>query len=239
MAWYNWITKIGENVLKGFDKIMYDWLELLNTDLGYLIHVGTVLSTDTAETLVLSGIGGTNYRNTNLQGSFTSKTADAINKMYEYIKEPNISGIVIHAESEDFSREVETSEKLVLSVEGNSSEDTTRKKYVVDNAVPKLREWNISGYLITSSIMARELIIKDDLILKSMVLDSYAKSRLPVLYKTSDCRFYKVLISHYKCSYDPKATNAMKIDISLREYQTANVTGSNTSKYTIRAIKRT
>lgn len=203
------------------DTLVYNWLNLMNTmgDGGYAIHVATILATGTAEHALQD----------NWQGvSISPEAAAVINKMYEYIRDPNLDGIVIHAESESGGREVDTSQRIVLSLDNDSSSATMKKQYIVDNAVPRLRTWKISGYLVTSSILLRSLTVKDDLILKLLLLDSYSKSRLPILYKSSDMRFHKVLITQYEYEYDPKATNAVHVDIQLQEYKTVKVSSIKT-----------
>lgn len=225
--------QIGSLEFEAVDKIIYKWLNLMNTLGaggwgGYAVHAAAILATGAAEHAL----------QTNFQGvTIAPKAAEILNKIYEYVKDPNIDGIVIHAESETCSRDVETSQRVVLSIEdSDDSETATRKKYIVDNAVPRLRTWEVTGYLVTASILLRNLTIKDDLILKLLILDSYAKSRLPVLFKSSDMRFQKVLITHYEYEYDPKATNAIKIKVQLQEYKTVNVSSTKT-ELVIKGIK--
>lgn len=212
---------IGSLDFEVVDNTMYNWLNLMNTlgDLGYSIHVSSILASGAAEHALQTDWQGIKMK---------PRDAEIINKMYEYLRDPNIDGIVIHAESELGGRDVSTSQRVVLSVENDSMDATTKKQYIVDNAVPKLRTWEVNGYLVTSSILLRSFTVKDDLILKLLMLDSYTKSRLPVLFKSSDMRFYKVLITHYDYEYDPKATNAVKIKVQLQEYKTVNVSSTKT-----------
>lgn len=219
--------------MDAIDKIVYKWLNLMNTNppLGITLHTSAILAAGATEHAVASASG--------VLLSPSSASSDAINKAYEYIRDPNIEGIVVHAEKESCSRDIEVSQRQVLSVEGDSSEDTSsqRKKYIVDNAVPKLREWQLEGYIMTSDVFCRGLTVKPDLILKLMMLDSYSKARLPVLFKSSDMRFYKVLITHYDYAYDPKATNAAAVNITLQEFSTVNIT-STATEIIKRAIAR-
>lgn len=223
---------IGSLEFEAVDKVIYQWLNLMNTLgvngwEGYALHVANILATGTAEHTLQTNFQGVNI---------SPKAIDVINKMYEYVRDPNIDGIVIHAESETGGRDIDTSQRIVLSVENDDKDSTTKKQYIVDNAVPKLRTWEINGYLITSSILLRGLTVKDDLILKLSILDSYSKSRLPVLFKSCDMRFQKVLITHYDYEYDPKATNAVHIKVQLQEYKTVDVTSTKT-ELRIRAIE--
>lgn len=218
--------QIGSLEFDAVDRIIYKWLNLMNTLGkggwgGYAIHASTILATGAAEHALQTNFQGVNI---------APKTIDVINKMYEYVRDPNIDGIVIHAESESGGRDVDTSQRIVLSLEddGEGQNTATRKKYIVDNAVPKLRTWEVEGYLVTSSILMRNFVVKDDITLKLLILDSYAKSRLPVLFKSADMRFQKVLITHYDYEYEPRTTNAVKIKVQMQEYKTVNVSSTRT-----------
>lgn len=125
---------------------------------------------------------------------------------------PNISGVPISVVSYNESREVEVSESMVIV----QSQGT--KKYWTDNAVPRLKEWNIEGYLTSNSDLDIGFRIKPTLTWQAYFLDTCAKSRRPVMFKTSRGSFVKVQITNLSLVEDPTYNNAIKITVSLKEY---------------------
>lgn len=143
----------------------------------------------------------------------TKKVADVMNAIFEVMSLPNIEGIPIHAESESVSRDTDVSETMIIAQNDNG------KDWLTDNAVPRPREWQINGYLSSiSGVLDAYFAIKPTIVLQAELLDIYAKSRRPVWFKTHDNRFYRVLISRIQTSYDPTFQNAIKVQLTLREF---------------------
>lgn len=156
------------------------------------------------------------------------KSASIINAVTDELKDPNIEGIPIHADSEGASRDVEVNRHIVIA------QVAANKEVLADNATPQLKQWKIKGYLTAvRDGIDPFLVIKPSLLIQDSLLDYYATSRRPVWYKTHDCKFYRVLISHIDTAYDPKATNALLINVTLTEFKT--LTDSNTTLAAITA----
>lgn len=126
--------------------------------------------------------------------------------------EPNIAGVPISASHIETGREVEISESMVIV------QDAAQKKYWTDNAVPRLKEWTLEGYLTSSSALDNGFIIKPSLTWQSYYLDVCAKSRRPVMFKTNRGEFVKVQITSLRTEEDATYNNVIKVYISLKEY---------------------
>ena len=130
----------------------------------------------------------------------------------EALSIPNISGIPISTQHYSESREVDVSESMVLV------QSTSTKKYWTDNAVPRLKTWNMDGYITSLSAADAGLRIKPSLTWQARYLDICAKSRRPIMFKTSRGEFTKVQITSLNLEEDPSYNNAIHISISLKEY---------------------
>lgn len=140
--------------------------------------------------------------------------ANVANAVSDELKDPNIEGIPIHAVKENDSRDVDVNAQLVIT------QSSANKNYVVDNATPQLKQWQISGYLTSlPEGLDPFLIIKPGLKVQKLLLDAYAKTRRPVWFKTHDGSFEKVLIKHIDTTYDPQYLNGLAINISLVEFK--------------------
>lgn len=128
------------------------------------------------------------------------------------LAEPNIAGVPISASRVETDREVEISESMVIV------QDAAQKKYWTDNAVPRLKEWSIEGYLTSASALDSGFVIKPSLTWQMYYLDVCAKSRRPVMFKTNRGEFVKVQITSLKTDEDATYNNAIKVYISLKEY---------------------
>jgi hypothetical protein len=126
--------------------------------------------------------------------------------------EPNIAGIPISSASIETNREIEISESQVIV------QSTSQKKYLTDNAVPRLKEWTISGYLTSLSPIDQGTLIKPSLQWQAFYLDICASSRRPVTFKTNRGEFVKVQITNLHTSEEASYNNAIKVEISLKEF---------------------
>ena len=168
----------------------------------------------------------------NLNGSFAANTDPAMTAIYSAVQtgshyvtqlpvvdkllratlEPNITGIPISSASVETDREIEVSESQVIV------QSKRVKQYWTDNAVPRLKTWTIQGYLTSASPLDSGQLIKPTLIWQAFYLDVCAKSRRPVIFKTNRGEFEKVQITSLHTSEEASYNNAIKVEISLKEY---------------------
>lgn len=151
----------------------------------------------------------------NIGGSSAFKAAAEIaNAITDELKDPNIEGIPIHAVKETGSRDIDIQSHMVIA------QMSAMKEYIIDNAVPQPKQWQINGYITAiPSGIDPYLVIKPSMIIQDQLLDMYAKSRKPVWFKTHDNRFHLVLIKHYDSAYDPQYLNGMAVNITLTEFK--------------------
>lgn len=250
-------SEVGERVRSdAFKSHVTDWLTTLNplsSSHQALIYLGAMLygtnrvtgvhrfgrwsdaisnsvalvgmGADTITNLVMDSISGT------AAGAVMKEILTQANALADELKNPNIEGIPIHADSEQENTDVKVSETLVIS------QLSYNKEYAVDNAAPQLRRWNIKGYLMSNgrdSALNAGLVIKADLLAQRELLQLYADMRKPVMFKTHDNRFFKVLITHLETAYTPQALNALGVNVSLIEFRTLSI---NESSHTQRMAK--
>lgn len=154
----------------------------------------------------------------NMQGTTVNtmgQVSDIINKA---LVEPNIAGIPISAAKVETNREIEVSESMVIV------QSTRNRKYWTDNAVPRLKEWSIDGYLTMMSPLDSGQLIKPSLQWQAYYLDVCAKSRRPVMFKTNRGEFTKVQITNLHTVEEASYNNAIHITMSLKEYNPYIVT---------------
>ena len=125
---------------------------------------------------------------------------------------PNIAGIPISSPKVETNKEVEVSESMVIV------QSTATKKYWTDNAVPRLKEWVVQGYLTSSSPLDNGLQIKPSLKWQAYFLETCADSRRPVLFKTNRGEFVKVQITNLHTVEEASYNNGIEVQISLKEY---------------------
>ena len=128
------------------------------------------------------------------------------------LAEPNVAGIPIGAAKIETNREIEVSESMVIV------QSTKERKYWTDNAVPRLKEWNIDGYLTTTSPLDSGCLIKPSLQWQAYYLDICAKSRRPVMFKTNRGEFVKVQITNLHTNEEASYNNVIQVTMSLKEY---------------------
>lgn len=128
------------------------------------------------------------------------------------LAEPNIAGIPIAAARVETNRDIEVSESMVVV------QSTKSRMYWTDNAVPRLKEWNIEGYLTTISPLDSGCLIKPSLQWQAYYLDVCAKSRRPVLFKTNRGEFVKVQITNLHTNEEASYNNAIQVTMTLKEY---------------------
>jgi len=198
-----------------FESMIYSYLDTVNTD--PLVHWGVIAASGaatgserfnmfTATDYFVGAIPGASYLKNN-------KAVELLNYILKITMDPNIEGIPIGTSQISVTRDVDISESCFIVPKMNN------KEYRADNAVPRLREWTINGYLSTMSSFADYgLIIKPTIVVQMKLLDTYAKSRRPVWFKTSNGTFHRVQIKHMQITQDPTMMNGAKVDIILKEY---------------------
>lgn len=182
------------------------------------------------ETVVLSNNMASSYKNNH--GSYPANTSEGLVPLYsaiqsintsvhsavaiklldEALAQPNIAGIPISSAKVETNREIEISESMVIV------QTTKNRKYWTDNAVPRLKEWTIEGYLTSTSPIDTGCLIKPSLQWQAYYLDVCAKSRRPVLFKTNRGEFTQVQITSFHTVEEASYNNAIQVSISLKEY---------------------
>lgn len=208
-------TLLGTNSVTGVRRFVGSWGQ---SSVGQGLE-GSILTLGIGDLIDAIGGSGSSL-------NIMKQTANVLNAVADELKDPNIEGIPIHAESESVSRDVEVNKQIVIVQDGNSAQ----KDIVVDNAVPQLRQWQLRGYVVAPPIgIETFLVIKPTLMLQRKMLDWYAASRKPVWFKTHDNEFHKVLISHIDFAYDVRSLNALLVNVTLTEFKVMKIGGVKAS----------
>lgn len=125
---------------------------------------------------------------------------------------PNIAGVPINSPKVETNKDVEVSESMVIV------QSSATKKYWTDNAVPRLKEWIVTGYLTSSTPLDDGLVIKPSLQWQISYLTMCADSRRPVVFKTNRGEFVKVQITNLHTIEEASYNNGIEVSISLKEY---------------------
>lgn len=188
------------------NAVLRSWLELGATTGGTIAHVAVMTLAQSAA--YLESHTGTG------PPSGLAEALRALSEIQEVYADPNIEGIIIRAEEEDCSRQVDVSEIMVVS-----DTNAANKAWVSDNAAPKPRTWTIRGKLMpTSRWVDANLIQKPTILAQLKLLDMYAMSRVPVWFKSFGGDYHRVQIQSIQHKWDPKEANAVTITVTLREY---------------------
>lgn len=214
------------------------WLDKSGTIATNLLHVTATLAggavVATSNPLIRNGGEWPQlYKWKSSASSLSSdaKTAESISFAFTMFLQPNIEGIPIFVSREKGGRDVEVSQEPLIqqSLKGATT-------FVSDNAVPRLATFELSGHLMSASPWDNGLIIKPTLQLQRDMLERYTKSRRPVMYKTFDNRFIRVLITHFDWEWVDKEMNAITVNIRMIEYKPLEVNSGLTyqlvAKYT-------
>lgn len=186
---------------------LYRWLDFGSTEAGTKIHWGFMRAG-----ALQSWLGN------NIQQplGFTAAAGEVINKAVALFSDPNIEGIIIKSEYQSTVRDVDVSKQVVVA---QDSSGTGSKQWVTDNAAPHPRTWQVRGYLKTySNAVDAYLTIKPTILAQLNYLDLCASSRRPVWFKPFYTSFHHVLIEHFDYEFDPKAQNAVMVNISMCEF---------------------
>lgn len=179
---------------------------------GQLLHTSVIMSSAATEGVVRKG-----YSWIGKVGILTNATvANALNEIETTLMDPNIEGIPIRCTKHAVSRSVSISESATIVQNGY------HKEYNVDNAVPHLRQWTLTGYLTTLAASLGIDIghsIKPSIVLQMKYLDALSVSRQSCMFKTNNNEFVRVQIEQLNMSQAPEALNAAEITMVLKEYK--------------------
>lgn len=203
------IIEILDSILKyktvetGFDVVM-----LMNNAVSMNKNVHGVYATNTDQdaTPLYQAV---QTSKSNIRSMLNTGQAAIIERA---LAEPNVAGIPISAAKVESNRDIEVSESMVIV------QSTKSRKYWTDNAVPRLKEWSIDGYLTVTSTLDAGCLIKPSLQWQAYYLDVCAKSRRPVLFKTNRGEFVKVQITNLHTMEEASYNNAIQITMTLKEY---------------------
>lgn len=137
----------------------------------------------------------------------------------EALAQPNIAGIPISSSKVETNREIEVSESMVIV------QSTKNRTYWTDNAVPRLKEWQVEGYLTVTTALDDGCLIKPSLQWQAYYLDVCAKSRRPVLFKTNRGEFVQVQITSFHTVEEATYNNAIQVSLMLKEYNPYTIEG--------------
>ena len=199
------------------------WLEKVTTPTGFVSHIAAGLVTQAAS-VIQAPLAGSPTQLYNLTTDLSQKisldaeTAQYVNALWEYFRQPNIEGIVIFTENEQTTRHMDVSISPLVVQSNLVTGVVSRTTYVTDNAVPQPRTWQLSGHLSTVLATDHYFVVKPSLILQRDYLDNCMRTRKPVVFKAYDNNFHRVLITDMKTAWDSKSMNTMSINLSLVEY---------------------
>ena len=126
--------------------------------------------------------------------------------------QPNLAGIPISSAKIETNKEIEISESMVI-IQSKAS-----KQYQTDNAVPRLKEWTVTGYLTSVSPLDIGCLIKPTLQWQIFYLEACADSRRPIIFKSNRGEFKKVQITNLHTVEEASYNNGIEVNISLKEY---------------------
>ena len=236
-----WETSSNNNTITGWDKLSQYKAGVTNvTEEAIIAALDKVLSDTESQatfgTLMFSNNLASMKRNVGggpvmpVLGALMSRNllgsgfAAASTLMEQALVQPNVAGIPISSSRIETAREIEVAESMVIV------QSTATKQYWTDNAVPRLKEWTVNGYLTSASALDNGAIIKPSLQWQIYYLDVCAKSRRPVLFKTNRGEFVKVQITNLQTVEEASYNNSIEVTLTLREYNpyfVDSITGEN------------
>lgn len=208
-----------------------------NTTEAAIVEVlDTILFSKTAEaafnTVILANSVASTYKST--RGQYAENLSKPVSYLLSIIKKagtavsvampgtsllinqamalPNIAGIPINSPKVETNKDVEVSESMVII------QSAATKKYGTDNAVPRLKEWTVTGYLTPTTALDNGLVVKPSLQWQIYYLTACADSRRPVIFKTNRGEFVKVQITNLHTIEEASYNNGIEVSISLKEY---------------------
>lgn len=226
MATANLVTTIGAtayaNVLskKMIDEQVDAWLSYSDAgfDANAILHWSVELSSSMAQ--YGRTTGGKSIDSlvfTSLATMESSEAMAVINKLMAAVIIPNIEGIPIFSHKISTGRDVELSEQSLIMT-GEVGTGKTRMRFV-DNAVPRLRIWNVQGHILSiAPVLDYASIVKPSLMMEIDYLDAMAKSGKPVWFKTHTNEFVRCQIQQFNFEWTADKSTGVSISMTLKEY---------------------
>lgn len=226
MATANLVTTIGAtayaNTLskKKIDEQVDAWLDYSDSgfDANTILHWSVELSSSATQYGRTSG--GKSIDSlvfTSLAVVESSEAMSVINKMMAAVIIPNIEGIPIFSHKITTGRDVELSEQSLI-ITGEQGTGKTRMRFV-DNAVPRLRIWNVQGHILSiAPVLDYAAIVKPSLMMEVDYLDAMAKSGKPVWFKTHTNEFVRCQIQQFSFEWTAEKSTGVAIYMTLKEY---------------------
>lgn len=192
------------------------------------VILGSKVAEATFNTIMLANNVGSTYKNN--RGSYpTAKVRPVLTaiqnasngspfitntnlELQKALIQPNLAGIPISSAKVETNKEIEISESMVI-IQSKAS-----KQYQTDNAVPRLKEWTVTGYLTSVSPVDVGWLIKPTLQWQIFYLEACADSRRPIIFKTNRGEFRKVQITNLHTTEEASYNNGIEVNISLKEY---------------------
>lgn len=226
MATANLITTIGATAYSNLinkqllDKMVDLWLSY--TDAGFDANAILHWSVELTQSAMQYGrtTGGISIDSLVYPSFATMESSNAttiINKILAAVSIPNIEGIPIFSHKISSGRDVELSEQSIIMT-GDKDSGKTRMKFV-DNAVPRLRVWNVQGHILSiAPILDYASVVKPSLIHEIDYLDAMAKSGKPVWFKTHTNEFVRCQIQQFQFEWTAEKSTGVAIQMTLKEY---------------------
>ena len=172
-------------------------------------------------------------------GAFqNSEVEEFINKLNAAVCIPNLEGIPIFAAKCSTGRDIMLSEQNLilpagdlpisagdLNVPASVNNGAVKRGIYVDNAVPRLRTWSISGYIISIlPVLDYRSQVKPSILLEMDYLDAIAKSGKPVWFKTHTNEFVRVQLQNFNFEFTPEINTGVAVSFTLKEYAPMRIT---------------
>lgn len=195
---------------------------------GVTAHWTNILQTNLLMVNRRKGTG----KNMDVRGS-NFQTIDQLSSILNDVMYlPNIEGIPIFPSKIVTKKQMDVSQRTVITQEGQ------HKDVRIDNAVPRLRTWEITGYL-QSLIPALDAysIVKTTIKEQSKMMQKYMDTRRPVWFKSHLGEFIQVLVTNYEEQATPENMNTFAITVSLIEFKPLKFKNVAATINTARAIE--
>lgn len=152
-----------------------------------------------------------------------------INKLNAAVCVPNLEGIPIFSAKMSTRRDILLSEQNIIlpadNVDAGTGVGAVKRGIYVDNAVPRLRTWDIQGYILSiMPILDYRAQVKPSLLLEMDYIDAIAKSGKPVWFKTHTNEFVRAQVQGFSFEFTPEINTGVAVTLSLKEYSPLRIT---------------
>ena len=164
-------------------------------------------------------VGSTNQLGGKVLAALVGVASEDLNNMLTALSQPSLCFIPIESESLTMRRAVDIGTTMLIS------QVDQKKEYITDNAAPRPRTWNGSGYIKNLiPYLENGLVIKPSLQVQMALLDAAADSRQPVKFKTDTGEVVDVLVQDLQIASTTKGTNAKQVTYTVQEVKILNNT---------------